>query len=151
VYAGYAKRRRDLLRAGVRLFEIKPGVTSTSRDDKSGPSASSSAALHAKTFAVDGNRLFVGSFNFDQRSALLNTEMGVVIGSPVLALRLNAYFDVDVPMVAYEVSLAPDGNGLYWIERTAAGETRYDADPGTTWLLRRQVDMLSILPIEWLL
>ena len=151
VYAGYAKRRRDLLRAGVRLFEIKPGVTSTSRDDKSGPSASSSAALHAKTFAVDGNRLFVGSFNFDQRSALLNTEMGVVIGSPVLARRLNAYFDVDVPMVAYEVSLAPDGNGLYWIERTAAGETRYDADPGTTWLLRRQVDMLSILPIEWLL
>jgi cardiolipin synthase C len=151
VYAGYAKRRHNLLRAGVRLFELKPSVAGPSREDKSGPSTSSSSALHAKTFAVDGSRLFIGSFNFDQRSALLNTEMGVVIASPALARHLNAYFDADVPTVAYEVRLASDGDGLVWIERTAAGETRYDVDPGTTWLRRRQVDMLSILPIEWLL
>jgi putative cardiolipin synthase len=151
VYAGYANRRQALLRAGVRLFELKPGIVGTVHDDKTNTSTSSSSALHAKTFAVDGSRMFIGSFNFDQRSARLNTEMGVVIASPALARQLNAYFDVDVPMVAYEVRLAPDGNALTWIERTAAGETRYDVDPGTTWLLRRQVDMLSILPIEWLL
>ncbi len=32
----------------------------------------------------------------------------------------------------------------------AAGETRYDTDPGTCWWLRTRVDMLSILPIKWL-
>lgn len=38
--------------------------------------------LHAKTFAVDDARIFIGSFNFDPRSARLNTEMGFVIESP---------------------------------------------------------------------
>lgn len=38
-----------------------------------------SAALHAKTFAVDGARIFVGSFNLDQLSTRINTEMRVVI------------------------------------------------------------------------
>jgi putative cardiolipin synthase len=107
--------------------------------------------LHAKTFAVDGNRIFVGSFNFDPRSALLNTEMGVVIESPVLAQRLVAFFDAEVPMTAYEVRLRQEGGDLEWIEQTPSGVKRYDTDPGTSWLLRRQVDLLSILPIEWLL
>jgi putative cardiolipin synthase len=107
--------------------------------------------LHAKTFAVDRDRVFVGSFNFDQRSARLNTEMGLVIASPALAQRLAAAFDTNVPRVAYEVRLTPDGENLEWIERTAAGETRYDTEPGTDWWLRTRVDMLSILPIEWLL
>ena len=43
---------------------------------------SSGASLHAKTFAVDRQRVFVGSFNLDPRSARLNTEMGVVLESP---------------------------------------------------------------------
>jgi putative cardiolipin synthase len=107
--------------------------------------------LHAKTFAVDRSRIFVGSFNFDQRSALLNTEMGLVIESPVLAPRLAAFFDAELPMIAYEVQLTPDGGDLVWIERTASGEKRYDTDPETSWFLRRQVDIMSILPIEWLL
>ena len=52
---------------------------------------------------------------------------------------------------AYEVRLAPEGGGLIWIERTASGEMRYDAEPQTDWWLRMKVDLLSILPIEWLL
>jgi putative cardiolipin synthase len=100
---------------------------------------------------VDGNRIFAGSFNFDQRSTLLNTEMGFVIKSPVLAQRLAAFFDTDAPLDAYEVRLMPDGRHLEWIEQTSTGPKRYDTDPGTSWFLRREVDMLSILPIEWLL
>jgi hypothetical protein len=88
---------------------------------------------------------------FRPRSARLNTEMGLVIHSPTLAERLAATFDTNVPRVAYEVRLTPDGENLEWIERTAAGETRYDTEPGTDWWLRTRVDMLSILPIEWLL
>ena len=151
VHAGYAKRRPDLLRAGVQLFELKPTAIKATRESRARFGASSSAALHAKTFAVDSSRVFVGSFNFDQRSVRLNTEMGLVIDSPTLAQRLTALFDVELPMVAYEVRLTPDGSRLEWIERTEAGETRYTTDPGTSWLLRRGVDLMSILPIEWLL
>ena len=151
VHAGYAKRRPDLLLAGVRLYELKPTAAKESRENKAGPGASSSSALHAKTFAVDRSRIFVGSFNFDPRSALLNTEMGLVIDSSTLAQRLTDFFDTDVPMLAYEVRLASDGRNLEWIERTASGEKRYDIEPGTSWFLRTGVDMLSILPIDWLL
>ena len=100
---------------------------------------------------MDGNRIFVGSFNFDPRSALLNTEMGLVIEIPVLAQRLVAFSDAEVPMIAYEVRLTPEGRDLEWIEQTPSGAKRYDTDPDTSWFLRRQVDILSILPIEWLL
>ena len=90
VHAGYAKRRKDLLRAGIRLYELKRGdVPKPTGDKKIG--GSSSASLHAKTFQIDGNRMFVGSFNFDPRSAKLNTEMGLVIDSPAMAQQFKAF------------------------------------------------------------
>ncbi len=151
VHAGYANHRRDLLEAGIQIYEIKPTVAKESHEDRYMTGSSSSAALHAKTFAVDRSRIFVGSLNLDQRSKRLNTEMGVVIESPVLAQRLSAFFDTEVPKRAYEVRLTPDGRDLEWIEQTSSGEKRYDSEPGTSWFLRRKVDILSILPIEWLL
>jgi putative cardiolipin synthase len=151
VHSGYAKRRLDLLRAGVQLYEIKTTAAREAREEKAKLGSSSSAALHAKTFAVDRNRIFVGSFNFDQRSARLNTEMGLVIDSPTLAQRLAERFDTAAPLVAYEVRLAPDGRSLEWIERTAAGETRYDTEPGTSWYQRFSVEVLSIFPVDWML
>lgn len=150
VHAGYAKRRQALLRAGVQLYELKPTAELEAPDEKSSYGSSSSSGLHAKTFAVDRRHVFVGSFNFDQRSARLNTEMGLVIDSPKLALKVAEFFDTAVALAAYEVRLAPDGS-LEWIERTASGEKRYDTEPGTSWLRRMNVEFLSILPIEWLL
>jgi putative cardiolipin synthase len=151
VHAGYAKRRHALLRAGVRLYELKPSAVDEASEKKGKLSGSSSASLHAKTFALDGNRLFVGSFNFDKRSALLNTEMGLLIDSPTLAARLTDWFDTAMPMEAYEVRLAADGRQLEWIERTRSGEKRFDTEPGTGPLQRASVGFLSVLPIEWML
>jgi len=54
-------------------------------------------------------------------------------------------------LAAYDVRLTPDGRDLVWIEQTSSGVKRYDTDPETSWLLRRQIDFMSILPIEWLL
>ncbi len=99
------------------------------RESKARFGSGASSGLHAKTLAVDSRRIFVGSFNFDPRSARLNTEMGLVIGNPVLAQGLTRFFDVEVPMLAYEVRLAADGNSLEWIERTASGEKHYDTEP----------------------
>jgi putative cardiolipin synthase len=155
VHAGYAKRREALLAAGVKLYELKPTVAGAIKDEpaegKSSVGSSASAGLHAKTFAVDRAHVFVGSFNFDQRSALLNTEMGLVVDSATLAQRLAETFDTRVPLIAYEVQLMADGQRLQWIERTSAGELRYDVEPGTGWWARFKVGVMSVLPIEWLL
>jgi putative cardiolipin synthase len=107
--------------------------------------------LHAKTSEVDGERIFVGSFNFDQRSALLNTEMGMVIESPALARRLAGALDTELPRQAYELRIAADGRCPEWIEHTPSGEVRYDVDPGTGAAKRGWIQFLELLPIEWLL
>ena len=149
VQAGYARRRDDLLRAGIRIHELKP--TAAPRDSQRRVGSSSSTGLHAKSFAVDGERIFVGSFNFDPRSLLLNTEMGVVLDSHRLAQELADGFDHTVPGVAYEVRLGEDGFSLVWIEQTPDGPRTHTTEPGTTWLQRTGVTVLSVLPIEWLL
>jgi putative cardiolipin synthase len=151
VHAGYAKRREALLRAGVRLYELKPTAGKELPDGRTGMGLSSSSGLHAKTFAVDGERIFVGSFNFDPRSALLNTEMGLVIDSPVLARGLAEGFDTQVSLMAYEVRLAPDGRSLQWVERSTVGEKVFDTEPDASAMLRLGVSVMSLLPIEWLL
>lgn len=151
MHAGYAKRRRALLQSGVQLYELErvEGWSDAEGNQKSG--GSSSASLHAKTFAVDRERIFVGSFNFDPRSARLNTEMGLVLYSPDLAQRLSAMFDTEVPRRAYEVRLAEDGRSLIWIERTAQGEKVYHAEPDRSVGRRMGVDFMTVLPIAWLL
>lgn len=156
VHAGYKKYRKALLRSGMTLYELKPSAATLEqkdRKDKTLPRAgsSSSSALHAKTFAIDRRRVFVGSFNFDPRSSRLNTEMGAVVDSPVLATRLADMFDTRVMYNAYEVRLAADGNNLEWIERTEEGDKVYTSEPQTGMLRRMWVNFLSILPIEGLL
>jgi cardiolipin synthase C len=152
VHAGYLKRRRDLLRAGVKLYELKPTAKEQSVQVRGRFGAGKVAGLHAKTYAVDGQRIFIGSFNFDQRSARLNTELGVVLDSPLGAGELAELFDRELRALAYEVLLAPQGEGLVWVEHDAAGaEIRYDVDPQTDWGLRFKVGFLSGLPIDWLL
>jgi putative cardiolipin synthase len=143
VHAGYAKYREPLLRGGVHIWELKPTADAErrARDTRGG----SDASLHAKTFAVDRMRLFIGSFNMDPRSARLNTEIGLVIESPHLAGRLAALMDKDLVRDAYEVRLA--GDKLEWLD----GETRYGGEPNAGVFRRMWIGFLSLLPVEWLL
>lgn len=150
VHAGYAKWRATLLRGGVTLLELKRSWPRANDPKRSGIAGSSSSSLHAKTFGIDQARVFVGSFNLDPRSAELNTEMGFVIDSPVLAQRLSAVLGSTVLQRAYEVRLAPDGS-LYWLEQGPAGTVRHDTEPGANWWQRGVVKLLSLLPIDWLL
>ena len=163
VHAGYAGRRKALLEAGVRLYEMRGGSDGASAPDRLlligsgggspgsvGPLSPRATTLHAKTFAVDRRRMFVGSFNFDPRSIHLNTELGFVIESPAFATALARSFTDRIPARAYEVRLASDG-ALVWIERTGGGTVRHDVEPETTRLQRWSFALLSRLPIEWLL
>lgn len=162
VHAGYAKWRKDLLLRGVKLWELRRTAvaaplgglsrrTKASRGSGYGSTGEShNASLHAKTFAVDREQVFVGSFNFDPRSAALNTEMGLVIRSTVLAGRVSRAFDDRIPAQAYEVELTPRGE-LQWVERQAQSETVYHKEPGTSGWRRFCVKVMSFLPIDWLL
>src|SRR5262249_58634932 len=77
VHAGYSKYRKRILRSGATLFELKRASPEPPKRRKlTGSSGSSRSSLHAKTFAIDRTKLFVGSFDFDPRSARLNTGPG---------------------------------------------------------------------------
>jgi cardiolipin synthase C len=153
VHAGYAKRRKFLLKAGVTLYEFRRLSPATGPNKSAGlvgGSGSSASGLHAKTLSVDRARIFIGSFNFDPRSAKLNTEMGFVIDSAALAQRIAAAFDSTIPANAYEVRLSDSGE-LYWLERQGEQLVRHDTEPGTSFWQRAAIWFLSLLPIEWLL
>ncbi|MFN3591881.1 MAG: phospholipase D-like domain-containing protein, partial [Thermaurantiacus sp.] len=166
VHSGYAHRRRALLEAGVRLFEMKPdedasrerlhlfrrGSALPGSGSGTGPVfRGSGASLHAKTFAKDGERIFIGSFNFDPRSFDLNTEVGFIIDSPGLAGRLERAFEEDVPGRAYEVRLG-EGGRMEWLQTLDDGRRAVlTTEPHTTPVTRALVRVLSWLPIEWLL
>jgi len=155
VYAGYAKYREPLLRGGnVTLYEMKrspPEESEAADRARRGIGSSGNEGLHAKTFAVDRKRIFVGSFNLDPRSARLNTEMGIVLESPRLAELLSQAFDERFPREQYEVRLSQDGNDVIWIERRGDDEIIYDTAPDTSLWRRMGAGFLAILPIEWLL
>ncbi len=151
VHAGYAKRRKALLESGVILYEMQRHPTQVKRlKRKKRFLGSSGSSLHAKTFSVDGKHVFVGSFNFDPRSANLNTELGFVVNSPRLAQRINHAFYDEIPAHAYQVKLTEAGH-LYWIEQSDSGVKTYTSEPNTNLWRRVSARLFSWLQIEGLL
>src|SRR5690606_3817274 len=115
-----------------------------------GPLGSSGSSLHAKTLTIDDKRVFVGSFNFDPRSAELNTELGFVIDSPRLAHDIHDAFMGQVPQTSYEVVLDDNGK-VHWIEYRDGRVLRYDTEPHSSFWRRFWAGFLSLLPIDWML
>jgi len=152
VHSGYAKYREKILKLGIQLFELKAQAEPEkhTHKDKNKFIGSSGSSLHAKTFAVDDKRIFIGSFNFDPRSALLNTELGFVIESSELAQAMNNLFDKKLSEASYISKLDKNGN-LIWLDHTVEGGEGYQIEPGSTLLERIALKVLGWLPIEWLL
>ena len=151
VHSAYVKYRPALLRAGIELYELKPEHVSEDERETRSISGSSRASLHSKTLAVDGERIFIGSYNFDPRSLLLNTEMGLLIDSPQMAGALGNAFSDRFPLLSYVPKLA-GGNAVAWDEpETNGAPIHYDSEPGTNAVSHLIVSLLGLLPIEWLL
>lgn len=150
VHAGYSRYRRELLEGGVELYELKLRGGEP-QEEQLFAFGLSGASLHAKSFAVDGNRIFIGSFNFDPRSARLNCEMGFLIESETLATRFSRGFDGPLRTVSYQPGLTPEGK-MYWREeRTMGQEVIYQEEPGASWFKQIAFAVIGLLPIEWLL
>jgi cardiolipin synthase C len=148
VHTGYARYRRDLLRGGVDLYEMKRRAGSETGRSKISVTGSSGASLHTKAMIIDGRWVFVGSMNIDPRSANLNTEMGVLVESPELAAQLRHEFDHIIgPEMSYRVVLE-EGAGLVWYDRVRGEDRRLEREPDASTGRRVTVTLLRLVPIE---
>jgi len=145
VHTGYAPSRKPLLERGIRLFEVRPDAAVTGADEWGGQV--SEGTLHTKGFLVDRSVLFLGSFNWDPRSAYINTELGVIIQSPEIAGRLAERIDQNLPTTTHELVLDEQGK-LRWLGYEDGQEVVLTVEPNTTWWDRFTVNVMRILPIK---
>lgn len=145
VHSGYAPSRKPLLRLGVKLYEVRPDATVSGTEYVDSDEAR--ATLHTKAFIVDRERTFIGSFNFDPRSANINTEMGVIIDDPGMAEFFSMQVEQHLPTEAYSVFLDDKGR-VRWRGNEQGQEVIYSKEPQTTWWQRFKVSLVRILPIR---
>jgi putative cardiolipin synthase len=152
--AGYMHYRVPLLEGGVELYEIRSllGNVKGSGETKA-ISLYGNYSLHAKLFVFDRQRLFIGSMNFDQRSMHLNTEIGLIIDSPILAQQIATRFDAMVqPANAYQLFLRSNestkGTELSWRTLEGGKVVEYDTEPARGDWQRTIVNLMTLLPLD---
>jgi len=145
VYGGYSPVRKPLLEHGVRIYEIR-GDLDIAGTEHAGTRGSKSS-LHTKAFIVDRQYFFMGSFNWDPRSAFINTELGVIIDSKEIAAPLADSLISSAPESSYEVFLNERGK-LRWRTVEAGEELILDQEPDTGFWTRFFGAMSRLLPIE---
>lgn len=157
VHSFYSLYRKPLLQNGVQLYEFKPNIERKKRfwyEIATGSvipaKGKNRSSLHAKFFDMDG-KVFIGSFNFDPRSAHLNTEVGLVVESDQLQDQITAMLDQRLLQVAYKLKLDEKGN-IVWYEHKENGEiVEHHHDPESTKFQRFTMKLVSYLPIEWMM
>jgi len=121
VHASYSRYRVEMLKIGVRIFEVSP--TLAPRSGKLGNFGHSLGRLHAKIATIDHRTVFIGSMNLDARSAHVNTEIGMVMESPEIAATIVKLAREDLSTGAYRLRLAGDGESIEWVETEPDGST----------------------------
>jgi len=116
-HTGYRRWRRDVLAAGVELYELRADAAALALY-VTPPSVTEGLGLHTKAVVVDRERAFVGSPNVDPRSMVLNTEIGIVGEGAEFAARVAALIDRDIaPANAWRVTMDEEGKpvpGIYF-------------------------------------
>ena len=136
VHGGYAPYRKALLEHGVKLYELRrqPGDNygSGPRVFYSKSFRGSDSSLHSKAMIFDRRKSFIGSFNFDPRSVLWNTEVGVLVDSPQLAeYTRDLALQGMAPALSYEPRLV-DGK-LVWVTEDNGQLHTLTTEPGGLW------------------
>ena len=144
--ASYANTRKELVDAGAELYELRPD--SNMERDWSLAAGKSRAALHAKAVVFDRESVFIGSFNLDPRSTLINTEIGVMIDSPEIARQVADFMDDGVdPGSAFRLTRDKNGD-LAWTAEADGKKVEFDTDPETSFGHRFLLGVIGWLPIE---
>jgi putative cardiolipin synthase len=144
-HSGYAAIRKSMLEMGVNLYEVR--ASSSVPIDESKGVQDAKRTLHAKTFTVDRKRLFIGSFNWNQRSLNIDTELGVIIHSPELATSLAERVTALLPDRTFEVSLNEKGK-LRWKGLENGQEVILTKEPQSGYWRRFNAGFLRMMPIK---
>jgi putative cardiolipin synthase len=143
VHTGYARQRRELLKGGVELYEMKRKAGSEEGRNQISVTGSSGASLHTKALAVDGRIVFVGSYNLDPRSTSLNSEQGIFVESPVITAQLEELFRIDSSGASAWAVTLHEGK-LHWDDGTQTYDHAPDASAGRKF----QAWIARVLPIS---
>ena len=149
VHLGYSRYREAMLSRGVELYELSN--SRVKRNNRMFHFGESLGRLHAKLVVIDSQHSYIGSMNFDPRSATINTELGAVIDSPQLARELKRVIDLDRLQSSYRVRLAANGNGLEWLGFDNDAEMVLYGEPDASgWLLFKTWLLSPLVPEELL-
>ena len=134
VHGGYAPYRKALLEHGVKLYELRrqPGSSGGSGPHLFKHGMSSDSSLHSKAMIFDQQKSFIGSFNFDPRSGLWNTEVGVLVDSPELAAEARKLaLQGMAPALSYEPKL--EQGQIVWVTEDNGQLHTLHREPGNWW------------------
>lgn len=142
VHSGYSKYRKEALRAGAELYEVRAnaGRELSSRDDD--PVA---LTLHTKVFLFDRRYLFVGSLNLDPRSIEINAEMGLLIDSAEFSNGMADAVEERLATVAYKLVVNERGK-LEWHATIDGEEIIETKEPLTSGWRRFKAWFFKIVP-----
>jgi putative cardiolipin synthase len=148
VHSAYARYRKDLLKAGVELWEARANasVITVESDDTT---LTAPLTLHTKGILVDRRQVFVGSLNLDPRSIDINTEMGLLIESEPLVSEMTDRVMVHIPRIAYRLQLDDSGK-INWHANIDGHEVVETKEPLTSGWKRFTAWLLKIAPEQQL-
>jgi putative cardiolipin synthase len=98
-FSGYRSQRAELLELGLQVFEARPDAAvrqALMKRAGQGPPTPPIFSVHAKTLVVDGQAVYIGTFNLDPRSENLNTEVGVVLRDARVARGVREAIELDM-------------------------------------------------------
>ncbi|RZL95122.1 MAG: phospholipase D family protein [Variovorax sp.] len=149
VHTGYRRYRADMLRLGADIYELSS--QRTRRSVRLGLFGTQVGRLHAKSAVIDGRTLFVGSMNFDPRSDVHNTEIGLIIFSREMAQQVLKLIEVLKQQGAYKVRFAPGTERIEWVSEEGGDEQVLTSEPDSTFWDRVMLEILAPLAPESLL
>lgn len=142
VHSAYARYRRDVVKAGAELYEMRANAARELEGDEKGPEV---LTLHTKAFLIDRRYLFVGSLNLDPRSIEINAEMGLLIDCEPMVRTFTDRAEERLSAVTYRV-LVNDKGKLEWHTRIDKQEVIETKEPLTGWWLRFKAWFMKIAP-----
>ena len=145
VNSHYKRWRKPILVAGAELYEMRHDAAIQPLVSDTPPTQAKFMGLHSKAMIVDRKRVYIGSMNFDPRSALYNTEMGVFVESRGLAEALARLIERDLqPVNSWQVELDHDGE-LRWVN----DKESVSIQPARNWWQRVQDVFFKAVPKEY--
>lgn len=159
-YGGYIHYRKELLEYGIKLYELRPpsleysnkflvgNLKKRSKPPKLHFLVRHSSNLHTKAFLIDKYKAFVGSFNFDMRSVVLNTEMGIYFECKALATHMDILFYEEIsPLMSYRLITSAKGE-LNWVYKEGNLIKFKSYEPAVSLYRRLLVRLVCLLPIK---